>query len=273
MAGYVAERLSDRVKAYLHDQRVLPPAFLFILRLWPSAADAPGLKLPLNRKLKPGPPPLWALGDMVLQWAGQSRAHGTSWHQSRASGKTLVICVPPRIETGCEHIRAAEIANARERSNAGLPDRDDGREVYGSLSSPDAGKGCARNSRPEDCAHHFIADRFRRPSNVYTPHHYGPLRPNNDFPAFTLAPLSPRRFRIWDAPLAQIGPEAMLLGRRVTWAKDLGAYDRSTLPRMGRRRPTSQLADGPFSMTSDRIMYLRNYLTHLATRDIGRPCP
>jgi beta-glucosidase len=240
-AGYVAERLSDRVK---HIFTINECSRLVHLG-YGIGADAPGLKLPqqqLNQVRHHV-----ALGHGLAVQA--IRAHGRAGTKV-GPAENLVICVPA-IET-VANIRAAEIAT-REVNAGYLTAMLEGKytEAYLAGAGKDAPTFTAEDLRIISSPIDFVG------LNVYTPHHYVVAADNDS--GFTLAPL-PASFPHMDAPWLKIAPEAMYWAPRHV-ARIWGVRS-IYITENGTSAADQPTADGHFHDV-DRIMYLRNYLTHL----------
>src|SRR5882757_9066763 len=240
-AGYVAERLSDRVKHFF----TINECSRLVHLGYGIGADAPGLKLPqqeLNQVRHHV-----ALGHGLAVQA--IRAHGRAGTKV-GPAENLVICVPA-IETAA-NIRAAEIAT-REVNAGYLTVMMEGKylEAYLADAGKDAPKFTAEDLRIISSPIDFVG------LNVYTPHHY--VVASDNVSGFTLAPL-PASFPHMDAPWLRIGPEAMYWAPRHV-AKIWGV--RSVyITENGTSATDQPAADGRYDDV-DRIMYLRNHLTHL----------
>jgi len=240
-AGYVAERLSDRVKHFF----TINECSRLVALGYGAGIDAPGLNLSkqqLNQVRHNV-----ALGHGLAVQA--IRAHGRA--ETRVGpAENIAICVPA-IETPA-NLRAAEIAT-RELNGGYLTAILEGKYTDAFLA--EAGKA----------APHYPAEDLRIIStpidfvglNVYTPHHYVAAADNDR--GFTLAPF-PASFPTMDSPWLRIGPEAMYWAPRHVaklWGvKSIYITENGT-----------SATDAPDSSGNiydvDRIMYLRSYLTQL----------
>jgi beta-glucosidase len=240
-AGYVAARLSDRVKHFF----TINECSRLVHLGYGIGADAPGLKQP--------PQQLNQVRHHV------ALGHGLAVQAIRARGRAgtkvgpaenLVICVPA-IETAA-NIRAAEIAT-REVNAGYLTAMLEGRytEAYLAGAGTDAPTFTAEDMRVISSPIDFVG------LNVYTPHHY--VVASDKDPGFTLAPL-PASFPHMDAPWLSVGPEAMYWAPRHV-AKIWGVQS-IYITENGTSAADQPATDGQF-YDVDRIMYLRNYLTHL----------
>jgi beta-glucosidase len=240
-AGYVAAHLSDRVK---HLFTINECSRLVDLG-YGAGFDAPGLKLPqpaLNQVRHNV-----ALGHGLAVQA--VRAHGRAGTKV-GPAENIVVCVPA-VETPA-NIRAAEIAT-RELNGGYLTVMLEGKYT-------DAFLAYAGNAAPK-----YTAEDLRVISspvdfvglNVYTPHHYIVAADNES--GFALAPF-PASFPHMDATWLKIGPEAMYWAPRHVaklWdVKSIYITENGT-------SATDKPAEDGNIYDVDRIMYLRNYLTHL----------
>jgi beta-glucosidase len=240
-AGYVAERLSDRVK---HIFTINECSRLVYLG-YGAGSDAPGLKLPqpeLNQVRHNV-----ALGHGLAVQA--VRAHGRAGTRV-GPAENIVICVPA-IETPA-NIRAAEIAT-RELNAGYLTVILEGKYTDAFLAR------AARNGpkySPEDLS--VISSPIDFVGlNVYTPEHYVVAADNEQ--GFTLVPF-PASFPHMDSAWPRIGPEAMYWApRHVT---KLWGVKSIYITENGTSAADEPAADGNV-YDVDRIMYLRNYLIHL----------
>src|SRR6478735_1775911 len=239
-AGYVAEHLSDRVK---HIFTINECSRLVHLG-YGIGADAPGLKLPQQQ-----------LNQVRHHVA---LGHGLAVQAIRALGRAgtkvgpaenLIICVPA-IETAA-NIRAAEIAT-REVNAGYLTVMMEGKytEAYLAGAGKDAPKFTAEDLRIISSPIDFAG------LNVYMPHHYVVAADNAS--GFALAPL-PASFPHMDAPWLKIGPEAMYWAPR--HVSKIWGVRSIYITENGTSAADQPAADGHF-YDVDRIMYLRNYLTH-----------
>jgi beta-glucosidase len=240
-AGYVASRLSDRVKHIF----TINECSRLVHMGYGIGADAPGLRLPqqeLNQVRHHV-----ALGHGLAVQA--IRAHGRAGTKV-GPAENLVICVPA-IET-VANVRAAEIAT-REVNAGYLTMMMEGKytDAYLADAGKDAPKYTAEDLRIISSPIDFAG------LNVYTPHHYVVAADNDR--GFTLAPL-PASFPHMEASWLKIGPEAMYWAPRHV-AKIWGVRS-IYITENGTSAADQPTADGKF-YDVDRIMYLRNYLTHL----------
>ena len=240
-AGYVAGRLTDRVKNIF----TLNEAGRFLNFGYGWGIDAPGLKLPpaeLNQ----------ARHHVVL-------AHGLAVQAIRAYGRAgtkvgpaenIAACLPA-IDTP-ENIRAAEIAT--RELNAGFL----GVILEGKYT--DRFLQYAGAAAPK-----FTADELKIISspndfvglNIYAPQFY--VIASDREPGFTVLPF-PASFPHMNSGWLRVGPET------IYWAPRLAAtiwnIDTIYISENGTSSADNLAADGNV-YDLDRIMYLRNYLTQL----------
>jgi beta-glucosidase len=240
-AGYVAERLSDRVK---HIFTINECSRLVHLGHG-AGIDAPGLSLSqagLNQVRHNV-----ALGHGLAVQA--IRAHGRAGTRVGLA-ENMVTCVPA-IETP-ENIRATEVAT-RELNAGYLTVILEGKYTEGFLA--EAGKDAPK----------YTADDLRIISspidfvglNVYKPDHY--VLAADNARGFTLAPF-PASFPHMDASWLRVGPEAMYWAprhaARIWGVKSIYITENGT-------PATDEVAADGHVYDLDRIMYLRNYLLQL----------
>jgi beta-glucosidase len=240
-AGYVAARLSDRVK---HIFTINECARLVELG-YGVGLDAPGLTLQraaLNQIRHNV-----ALGHGLAVQA--VRAHGRAGTRV-GPAENMTICIPA-IETPA-NIRAAEIAT-RELNAGYLTVMLEGKYTDAFLAS-------AGNNAPKYTAEDLNA--ISSPLdfvglNVYTPHRYVVAADNER--GFSLVPF-PATFPHMDSTWLRIGPEAMYWApRHVAKLWDVKSI---YITENGTSATDETAADGNI-YDVDRIMYLRNYLTQL----------
>lgn len=240
-AGYVAERLSDRVK---HFFTINECARLVDLG-YGAGLDAPGLKLS-QRELNQVRHHV-ALGHGLAVQA--VRAHARAGTKV-GPAENIVVCIPA-IETPA-NIRAAEIAT-RELNAGYLTVMLEGRYTDGFLAY--AGKNAPKYTA-EDLS--IISSPIDFVGlNVYTPNHYVGAADNES--GFTLMPF-PAAFPKMDSNWLKIGPEAMYWAPR--HAAKLWGVKSIYITENGTSAKDDPAADGNV-YDVDRIMYLRNYLMHL----------
>ena len=240
-AGYVAERLSDRLKHFF----TINECSRLVDLGYGADLDAPGLSLPrsaLNQVRHHV-----ALGHGLAVQA--VRAHGRAGTKV-GPAENIVVCIPA-IETPA-NIRAAEIAT-RELNAGYLGVMLEGKytDAFLAYAGKNAPKYTAEElgiiSSPVD----FVG------LNVYTPNHYVIAADNGS--GFALMPF-PVSFPHMDATWLKIAPEAMYWAPRHVaklWdVKSIYITENGT-------SATDQPAADSNIYDVDRIMYLRNYLTHL----------
>jgi beta-glucosidase len=240
-AGYIAQRLTDRVK---HIFTVNECSRLVHLG-HALGLDAPGLKLSRS-----------ALNQLRHNVA---LGHGLAVQAIRAHGRTdtkvgpaenIVTCVPA-IETP-SNIRAAEAAT-RELNAGYLTLMLEGNYTEGFL----AGEG---KNAPAYTAHELkiISSPIDFVGlNIYKPDHYVVAEENER--GFALAPF-PTSFPHMDSPWLRFGPEAMYWAPR--HLRRLWGVRSIYVTENGTSAADEPAADGKI-YDVDRIMLLRNYLTHL----------
>ena len=240
-AGYVAERLSDRVK-YIF---TLNECSRFLNFGYGYAIDAPGLKLPpaeLNQ----------ARHNAVL-------GHGLAVQAIRARGRAgtkvgpaenIAACLPA-IDTP-ENVRAAEIAT-RELNAGFLNVILEGRYTDGFLAY--AGKDAPK----------YTADELKIISspidfvglNIYAPQFY--VVASDHGPGFHVLPF-PASFPHMKSEWLRIGPETAYWVPRL--AAKVWNLDTIFISENGTSSTDQLAADGKV-YDLDRVMYLRNYLVQL----------
>jgi beta-glucosidase len=239
-AAHVAQRLSDRVKHFF----TINECSRLVHLGHGIGTDAPGLKLSqsgLNQVRHNV-----ALGHGLAVQA--VRAHGRAGTKV-GPAENAVSCIPA-IETPA-NIRAAEIAT-RELNAGYLTVMLEGKytDAFLARAGNDAPKYTAEDLRIISSPIDFIG------LNVYTPDHYVVAAENER--GFTLAPF-PASFPHMNAAWLRPGPEAMYWAPRHVaklWnVKSIYITENGT-------SGSDQPADGTV-YDVDRIMYLRNYLTHL----------
>ena len=240
-AGYVAERLTDRVKNVF----TLNEAGRFLNFGYGWGIDAPGLKLPpaeLNQ----------ARHHVVL-------AHGLAVQAIRAHGRTgtkvgpaenIAACLPA-IDTP-ENVRAAEIAT-RELNAGFLGVILEGKYTDGFLqyAGANAPKFTADELKIISSPNDFVG------LNIYAPQFY--VVAADRAPGFKVLPF-PASFPHMNSEWLRVGPET------IYWAPRLAAkiwnIDTIYISENGTSSADNLAADGNV-YDLDRIMYLRNYLTQL----------
>jgi beta-glucosidase len=240
-AGYVAERLSDRVKNIF----TVNEAGRFATFGYGWGLDAPGLKLP--------PPELNQVRHHV------ALAHGLAVQAIRARARpgtrigpaeNIVACVPA-IDTP-ENIRSAEIAT-RELNSGFLGVIMEGKYTDGYLEYTGA------------AAPKFTADELKIISspndfvglNIYMPNYY--VVASDRAPGFKVLPF-PASFPHMNSDWLRVGPETIYWVPRL--AAKIWNIDTIYISENGTSAADEPAADGNI-YDLDRIMYLRNYLTQL----------
>jgi beta-glucosidase len=240
-AGYVAERLSDRIKHFF----TINECSRLVALGYGSGTDAPGLSL--SRQQLNQVRHNVALGHGLAVQA--IRAHGRTGTRV-GPAENIVICVPA-IETSA-NLRAAETAT-RELNAGYLTAMLEGKYTDAFLA--DEGKAAPRHtaedlriiSAPID----FVG------LNVYTPHHYVVATEKDR--GFALAPF-PASFPSMDSPWLRFGPEAMYWApRHVARLWDVKSI---YITENGTSATDTPDASGNI-YDVDRIMYLRSYLRQL----------
>jgi beta-glucosidase len=240
-AGYVAERLSDRVKNFFTVNE--PGRFVNFGYGW--NIDAPGLKLPQ--------------GELNQVRHHVALAHGLAVQAIRAEARAgtrvgpaenIAACLPA-INTP-ENIRAAEIAT-RELNAGFLGVILEGKYTDGFLAYAGA------------AAPKFTVDELRIISspndfvglNIYAPQFY--VVASDRAPGFTVLPF-PTSFPHMNSEWLRVGPET------IYWVPRLAAkvwnIDTIYISENGTSSADELAADGKV-YDLDRIMFLRNYLTQL----------
>ena len=245
-AGYVAERLSDRVKHFFTINEF--GAFLEVGHLW--GIHAPGLKLPRGRFNQ-------ARHHAVL-------GHGLAVQAIRAKAKSgtriglaenMAICVPV-IETPA-HIEAASRA-ARELNAAYMTVIQEGKytDAYLSNAGVDAPKFTADDLKIISSPLDFAG------INIYTPTY---VRADGSPLGFAVVP-HPKSYPHMASTWLNIGPEALYWGPR--HVAKLWNVKEIYITENGCSSSDIPANDG-IVYDTDRVMYLRNYLSQLqrATSD------
>jgi len=240
-SGYVAERLSDRVKNFF----TINEAGRFLNFGYGWAIDAPGLKLPTGELNQ-------ARHNVVL-------GHGLAVQAIRARARAgtrvglaenIAACVPA-IDTP-EHVRATEIAT-RELNAGILGVILEGKytEGYLNYAGKDAPKFTADELKIIGSKIDFIG------LNIYAPQFY--IVPKDKTPGFDVAPF-PASFPHMKSDWLRIGPETAYWVPRLT-AK-VWNVDTIFISENGTSSEDKIAADGKV-YDLDRVMYLRNYLLQL----------
>ena len=240
-AGYVAEKLSDRVKRFF----TINEFATFVELGHSTGVHAPGLKLPPGRLNQVRHHALLAHGLAVQAIRARSRA-GTQ----TGPAENVSICVPV-IETP-EHIQAAERAT-RELNAPYLTAIMEGRYLESFLSSAgaDAPKVAADDMQVIGSPVDFVG------INVYVPASY--VRASDAAPGFVAIPF-PAKYPMMNSSWLKIGPEALYWGpRNLAKVWNVKAI---YITENGCSATDVPAADGMIYDT-DRIMFLRTYLTEL----------
>jgi beta-glucosidase len=246
-AGYVAEKLSDRARHFF----TLNECATFVELGHATGVFAPGLKLPPGRLNQVRHHALLAHGLAVLAIRARSRA-GTQ----TGPAENLSVCVPV-IETP-EHIAAAELAT-RELNAPYLTAIMEGRyrESFLAAAGADAPKVAAEDMKTIGAPIDFVG------INVYLPGSY--VSASDAPPGFVPVPF-PAKHPTMNSSWLKIAPEALYWGPRNV-AKVWNASN-IYITENGCSATDVPAADGRVYDT-DRIMFLRSYLTQLqrATAD------
>ncbi len=240
-AGYVAERLTDRVKNIF----TLNEAGRFLTFGYGWGIDAPGLKLPaaeLNQ----------ARHNVVL-------GHGLAVQAIRAHGRkgtkvgpaeNIAACIPA-FDTP-ENVRAAEMAT-RELNAGLLGVMLEGKYTDGFLeyAGKDAPKFTADELKIIGSKNDFVG------LNIYAPQFY--IAASDKAPGWSVLPM-PGSFPHMNSEWLKVGPET------IYWAPRLAAkvwnIENIYISENGTSSEDKVHADGKV-YDLDRIMYLRNYLRQL----------
>jgi beta-glucosidase len=240
-AGYVAERLSDRVK-YIF---TLNECGRFVNFGYGIGIDAPGLKLSQA-----------ALNQVRHNVA---LAHGLAVQTIRAKARAgtkvgpaenIAACLPA-IDTP-ENVRAAEIAT--RELNAGFLNvilRGSYTDGFLKYAGKDAPKYTADDLKIISSPIDFIG------LNIYAPQYY--VVASDRAPGFTVLPF-PASFPHMNVDWLRIGPETLYWVPRL--AATVWSIDTIYISENGTSAADGLAADGSV-YDIDRIMYLRNYLTQL----------
>jgi beta-glucosidase len=240
-AGYVAERLSDRVKSFF----TVNEAGRFVNFGYGAGIDAPGLRL--------SQPKLNQVRHNV------ALAHGLAVQAIRAQGRAGIKVGPaeniaaclPAIDTPA-NVRAAEIAT--RELNAGFLNviltgkSSDGFLQYAGKNAP---KYTAAELKIISSPNDFVG------LNIYAPQYY--VVASDHAPGFRVLPF-PASFPHMNVDWLRIGPETLY------WVPRLAAkiWDIETIyiSENGTSGADKPASDGKV-YDLDRIMYLRNYLAQL----------
>jgi len=245
-AGYVAERLSDRVKHFF----TINEFGAFVELGYRIGIHAPGLKLPPGRFNQ-------TRHHAVL-------GHGLAVQAIRAKAKpgtkvglaeNMTICVP--VIENAQNIEAATRA-ARELNAPYMTVIQEGKytDAYLALAGADAPK-----FTPEDLK--IISSPLDFAGiNIYTPTY---IRADNSPAGFAVVP-PPKSYPHMASSWLNIGPEALYWGPR--HVAKIWNVKEIYITENGCSSSDIPAADG-LVYDTDRVMYLRNYLTQLqrATAD------
>jgi beta-glucosidase len=240
-AGYVVERLSDRVKNFF----TLNEAGRFLNFGYGWAIDAPGLKLPTGELNQARHHVVLGHGLAVQAIRAHARA-GTKV----GLAENIAACVPA-IDTP-ENVRATEIAT-RELNAGILGVILEGKytDHYLAFAGKDAPKFTADELKIIGEKIDFVG------LNIYAPQFY--IVAKDESPGFHVLPF-PASFPHMNSEWLRIGPETAY------WVPRLCAKvwntDTIFISENGTSSEDKVSADGQV-YDLDRIMYLRNYLTQL----------
>jgi beta-glucosidase len=240
-AGFVAGRLSDRVRDFF----TINESGRLVDAGYGGGPDAPGLKLPrqqINQVRHHV-----ALGHGLAVQA--VRAHGRPGTRV-GPAENIVACIPA-IETP-ENIRAAETAT-REMNGGYLTPMLEGRytDAFLAYAGANAPTFTAEDLKVISSPIDYLG------LNVYMPNYY--VTAVDDPHGFALAPMPPS-FPHMSSDWLKIGPEAMYWAPRN--AAKVWNVKSIYITENGTSSSDEVTPDGKI-FDLDRIMYLRNYLTHL----------
>jgi beta-glucosidase len=240
-AGYVAEKLSDRARHFF----TLNECATFVELGHATGVFAPGLKLPPGRLNQMRHHALLAHGLAVQAIRARSRA-GTQ----TGPAENVSVCVPV-VETR-EHIAAAELAT-RELNAPYLTAIMEGRyrDSFLAAAGADAPKVAAEDMNAIGTPVDFVG------INVYAPGSY--VSASDAAPGFVSVPF-PAKHPTMNSSWLKIGPEALYWGPRNV-AKVWNATD-IYITENGCSATDVPAGDG-LVYDTDRIMFLRSYLTQL----------
>ncbi|WP_291869895.1 GH1 family beta-glucosidase [Bradyrhizobium sp.] len=240
-AGYVAERLSDRVKNIF----TLNEAGRFLDFGYGWGIDAPGLKLPLGELNQARHHVVLAHGLAVQAIRAKARA-GTRV----GPAENIAACVPA-FDTP-EHVRAAELAT-RELNAGFLGVMLEGRYTDGFLeyAGMDAPKFTAEELKVIGSKNDFVG------LNIYAPQFY--IAASDKKPGWAALPF-PASFPHMNSEWLRVGPEVIYWAPRLAakvWNIETIYISENGTSSEDKLGPDGQIYD------LDRVMYLRNYLTQL----------
>jgi beta-glucosidase len=240
-AGYVAEKLSDRVKHFF----TINEFWTFIELGYGFGVHAPGLKLPPGALAQARHHALLGHGLAVAAIRAKGRP-GTKVGLAENIG----VCVPA-IETP-EHIEAAKAAT-RELNAGYATAMLEGRytDAFLAAAGANAPKFTPEEMRIIGSPLDFVG------INIYLPGNY--VRAITEAPGFATIPF-PESFPHMQSDWLKIGPEALYWGPRML--QDVWGVKEIYITENGTSSADVPAEDG-IVYDADRIMYLRNYLTHL----------
>jgi beta-glucosidase len=240
-AGYVAERLTDRVRNIF----TINEAGRFVNFGYGSGIDAPGVKLPL--------------AELNQVRHHVALGHGLAVQAIRARGRAgtkagpaenIAACLPA-IDTPA-NVRAAEIAT--RELNAGFLNvimEGNYTNAFLDYAGADAPKFTADELKVIASPNDFVG------LNIYAPQHY--VVASEQAPGFTVLPF-PTSFPHMNVDWLRIGPETLYWVPRL--AAKIWNIDTIYISENGTSAADDVTADGSV-YDIDRIMYLRNYLAQL----------
>jgi beta-glucosidase len=240
-AGYVAERISDRVNSIF----TINECARLVQSGYGMGIDAPGLSLP-QKEINQVRHHV-ALGHGLAVQA--VRAHGRGGTRV-GPAENIEVCIPA-IDTPA-NVRATEIAT-RELNAGYLTAILEGKYTDGFLAyaGANAPKFTAEDLKAISSPIDFVG------LNLYVPHQYVVAgETGNDFALLPFAATFPHMDSTW----LRIGPEAMYWAPR--HVAKLWNVKSIYITENGTSAADQASADGKV-YDIDRIMYLRNYLTHL----------
>jgi beta-glucosidase len=239
-AGFTAGFLSDRVKHFM----TLNEIRTFVELGYGQGIHAPGLQLEPKR--------LAQLNHFVVL------AHGMAVQSIRAHAKAGVqVGIADNVEATCpvielpEHIASARKA-MREQNASFLTVIEEGRytDLYlkrlGAAAPTFTAEEMAIIQSPMD----FVG------INIYTPSY---VRAEDNEQGFAMVP-PPASYPHMYSPWLTVGPEALYWGPRLV--NDLWKVKQIYITENG-TSSSDQLAPDSHVYDTDRVMYLRNYLSHL----------
>jgi beta-glucosidase len=240
-AGYVAKRISDRVKCIFTINECARLVYIG----YGSGLDAPGLTLP-QRDINQVRHHV-ALGHGLAVQAVRANAQSGT---KVGPAENIEVCIPA-IETPA-NIRAAEIAT-RELNAGYLTAILEGKYTEAFLAYAGAN---APTFTPEDLKVISLPVDFVG-LNIYVPHHF--VVAGDDGNGFALLPFA-ATYPQMDSSWLRIAPEAMYWAPR--HVAKLWNVKSIYITENGTSAADQMSADGKV-YDVDRIMYLRNYLTQL----------